>query len=251
MYAASVGIKAAFALGSAMPPRRATNQRCVTEEDELDRRIKQIIDIRLVVALKRRLDLVVDRLGEKMRALMEARQEVNSRRGRVLNPTADLKDVEYDSYSEGDATLFFDEDPSDDSFFVAGGDEEPEFDEEKEDDDGDDKGYDENWKFDEFEGNNVGLFASTEYDEDDKEADAVWEAIDKRMDSRRRDRRESRLKQEIKKYRTSNQQMRTRMSNVSIEPITAAEYFESGFFSIIRFGPWANISFRSKSKRWA
>ena len=43
-----------------------------------------------------------------------------------------------------------------------GGDEEDE-------EDGDDKGYDENQKFDEFEGNDVGLFASTEYDEDDKE----------------------------------------------------------------------------------
>ncbi|GJV52638.1 stabilized1-like protein, partial [Tanacetum coccineum] len=42
-----------------------------------------------------------------------------------------------------------------------------------------DKGYDENQKFDEFEGNDVGLFASAEYDEQDKEADAVWDEIDK------------------------------------------------------------------------
>ncbi|XP_056171510.1 protein STABILIZED1 [Syzygium oleosum] len=76
--------------------------------------------------------------------------------------------------------------------------------EEEEEDEGDEKGYDENQKFDEFEGNDVGLFASAEYDEDDKEADAVWEAIDKRMDSRRKDRREARLKQEIEKYRASN-----------------------------------------------
>ncbi|KAI9128128.1 hypothetical protein K1719_001121 [Acacia pycnantha] len=76
--------------------------------------------------------------------------------------------------------------------------------EDEEDDEGDEKGYDENQKFDEFEGNDVGLFASAEYDEDDKEADAVWEAIDKRMDSRRKDRREARLKQEIEKYRASN-----------------------------------------------
>ncbi|XP_031373444.1 probable protein phosphatase 2C 22 [Punica granatum] len=39
--------------------------------------------------------------------------------------------------------------------------------------------------------------------------------------------------------------MRTRMSDVSIEPITAAEYFESGFFPIIRSGAWADIGFRS------
>ncbi|KMT04885.1 hypothetical protein BVRB_7g170520 [Beta vulgaris subsp. vulgaris] len=80
-----------------------------------------------------------------------------------------------------------------------GGAEEDEGDEE-----GDEKGYDENQKFDEFEGNDVGLFASAEYDEDDKEADAVWEEIDKRMDSRRKDRREARLKEEIEKYRASN-----------------------------------------------
>ncbi|PKI70980.1 hypothetical protein CRG98_008561 [Punica granatum] len=94
-------------------------------------------------------------------------------------------------------------------------------------------------------GNDVGLFVSAEYDEDDKEADAIWEAIDERMDSRRKDRREARLKQEMEKYYASNQQMRTMMSNVSIEPITAAEYFESGFFPIIRSEAWANIGFWS------
>lgn len=53
---------------------------------------------------------------------------------------------------------------------------------------GDDKGHDEDQKFDEFKGNDVGLIASAEYDENDNEADAVWEAIDERMDSRRKDR---------------------------------------------------------------
>ncbi|PKI39068.1 hypothetical protein CRG98_040555 [Punica granatum] len=86
------------------------------------------------------------------------------------------------------------------------------------------------------------------YDEDAKEANAVWEAIDKMMDSQRKDRREARLKKEIKKYCASNQQMRTRMSNVSIEPITAAEYFKSEFFPIIRSNAWANIGFRSSMK---
>ncbi|OWM80681.1 hypothetical protein CDL15_Pgr006711 [Punica granatum] len=60
-------------------------------------------------------------------------------------------------------------------------------------------------------------FDKDDYDEDDKEADAVWEAIDKRMDSQRKDKREARLKQEIEKYRASNQQMRTRMAN-SLHP---------------------------------
>ncbi|PKI69140.1 hypothetical protein CRG98_010495 [Punica granatum] len=197
-----------------------TNQHRVADEDELYRRIEYIIDTRLV----RRLNVVLDRLSERMETLMEARQEVNPRLGRVPNPT----------------------DPSDDAFFVVGGDRELEFDaEEEEEDKGDDKGYNENRKFDEFEGNDVGLFAFAEYDEDDKEADAVWEAINKRMDLRRKDRREARLKQEIEKYRASNQQMRTRMSDVSIEQITAAEYFESRFFPIIRSRAWADIGFRS------
>ncbi|MCO5607850.1 hypothetical protein L7F22_062052 [Adiantum nelumboides] len=57
-----------------------------------------------------------------------------------------------------------------------------------------DKGYDKNQKFDELEGNDVGLFATTEDDEDDKEAYAIWEDIDGRMDSRRKDCREERLR---------------------------------------------------------
>ncbi|OWM66897.1 hypothetical protein CDL15_Pgr018386 [Punica granatum] len=177
-----------------MPPRRAINQRRAVEDDKLDWRIEQIMDARLGVALERRLDVMMDRVAERMGALMEARQEVNPRRGRVLNPIADLKDFEYDSYPEWDANIFIEEDPSDDAFVLAGGDGEPEFDE---DDEGDDEGYDENWKFDEFKGNDVGVFASVKYYEDDKEADTVWEAIDKRMDSQRKDRREARLKQKI------------------------------------------------------
>ncbi|KAL3821500.1 hypothetical protein ACJIZ3_007405 [Penstemon smallii] len=42
------------------------------------------------------------------------------------------------------------------------------------------KGYNANQKFDEFEGNDAGLFASAEYDIDDVEADTVWEAVDQR-----------------------------------------------------------------------
>lgn len=34
-----------------------------------------------------------------------------------------------------------------------------------------------------------GLFGGSEYDADDAEADAIWDAIDERMDSRRRARR--------------------------------------------------------------
>lgn len=60
-------------------------------------------------------------------------------------------------------------------------------------------------KFDEFMGNDAGAFAATgEYDQDDREADAVWDQIDEYMDQRRRDRREKILKEELEKYRAAN-----------------------------------------------
>ncbi|KAK7262264.1 hypothetical protein RJT34_29830 [Clitoria ternatea] len=100
------------------------------------------------------------------------------------------------------------------------------------------KGYDENQTFDEFEGNDVGLFASAEYDEDDKEADAVWEAIDMRMDSRRKDRREARMKQEIEKYRASNPKiteqfadLKRKLYSLSAEDWENLDKFESGGYS--------------------
>lgn len=60
-------------------------------------------------------------------------------------------------------------------------------------------------KFDEFMGNDAGALAATgEYDQDDREADGIWEAVDSFMDERRRERREKRLKDEIERYRVEN-----------------------------------------------
>lgn len=53
-------------------------------------------------------------------------------------------------------------------------------------------------------GNDAGVFATGEYDEDDKEADAVWEQIDNFMDERRREAREKRMKEELERYRAEN-----------------------------------------------
>ncbi|XP_020592456.1 protein STABILIZED1 [Phalaenopsis equestris] len=116
--------------------------------------------------------------------------------------------------------------------------------EEEEEDDAEEKGYDENQKFDEFEGNDVGLFASAEYDEDDKEADAVWESIDKRMDSRRKDRREARLKQEIEKYRASNPKITEQFADLKrkLADVTPEEWD-----SIPEIGDY---SLRNKKKRF-
>ena len=44
--------------------------------------------------------------------------------------------------------------------------------------------------YDEFGGYNEALFATGEYDAEDKEADAIYDAIDRRVDSRRKRRRE-------------------------------------------------------------
>ncbi|OWM83405.1 hypothetical protein CDL15_Pgr012886 [Punica granatum] len=219
-----------------MPPKRKDRVEDVHDRENL-RHLEQRLDH--MDQMDQRMERMLGQLTQQMAALMENQNRRN------LNPNfdPDREEIEYDSNSEGNATLFSEEDPSDETFFMAGGDGEPDFDE---DDEGDDKGYDENWKFDEFEGNDVGLFAYAEYDEDDKEADAVWEAIDKRMDSRRKDRREARLEEEIEKYHAPNQQMRTMMSDVSIEPITATKYFELGFFPIIRSEAWADIGFRSR-----
>ncbi|KAI3676846.1 hypothetical protein L1987_86460 [Smallanthus sonchifolius] len=116
--------------------------------------------------------------------------------------------------------------------------------EEEEEEEAEDKGYDENQKFDEFEGNDVGLFASAEYDEEDKEADAVWDEIDKRMDSRRKDRREARLKEEIEKYRASNPKITEQFADLKRKLVTlsAAEWD-----SIPEIGDY---SLRNKKKRF-
>ncbi|PKI55968.1 hypothetical protein CRG98_023644 [Punica granatum] len=90
-----------------MPPRIAVNQRRATEDDELDRRIEQIMDTRLGVALDRRLDEVVDQLAERMGTLLEARKWEKR-------------------------AMFIKEDQSDEVIFVAGGDGDPEFDDEEE-----------------------------------------------------------------------------------------------------------------------
>ncbi|VFQ86151.1 unnamed protein product [Cuscuta campestris] len=116
--------------------------------------------------------------------------------------------------------------------------------EEDEDDENDEKGYDENQKFDEFEGNDVGLFASAEYDEDDKEADAIWEAIDQRMDSRRKDRREARLKQEIEKYRASNPKITEQFADLKRKLHTMSTH---EWDSIPEIGDY---SLRNKKKRF-
>eukprot|EP00616_Rhizochromulina_sp_CCMP1243_P000449 CAMPEP_0118989306 /NCGR_PEP_ID=MMETSP1173-20130426/47770_1 /TAXON_ID=1034831 /ORGANISM="Rhizochromulina marina cf, Strain CCMP1243" /LENGTH=993 /DNA_ID=CAMNT_0006940291 /DNA_START=51 /DNA_END=3035 /DNA_ORIENTATION=- len=56
-------------------------------------------------------------------------------------------------------------------------------------------------QFDEFSGYGGALFRDTPYEEDDAEADRVYEAIDERMDERRKRRREQQLLENMKKFR--------------------------------------------------
>ena len=60
--------------------------------------------------------------------------------------------------------------------------------------------------FDKFEGNDAGAFASAPaaYDDEDREADAIYEAVDARMLERRRVQREARLKTEVERHRREN-----------------------------------------------
>jgi len=58
-------------------------------------------------------------------------------------------------------------------------------------------------QFDPFEGykGDILLFASLPYDEEDKEADAIYALVDRRMDERRKRKREEREKKELEEYR--------------------------------------------------
>ncbi|KAJ3045896.1 hypothetical protein HDV00_006162 [Rhizophlyctis rosea] len=49
--------------------------------------------------------------------------------------------------------------------------------------------------------NEVGLFNTAPYEQDDEEADRIYEEVDKKMDERRRARREAREKEELERYR--------------------------------------------------
>ena len=54
------------------------------------------------------------------------------------------------------------------------------------------------------DGGLLGRAGGGEYDEEDREADEVWEAVDARMADRRRGHREQRLKAEIEEFRANN-----------------------------------------------
>ncbi|PKI61805.1 hypothetical protein CRG98_017782 [Punica granatum] len=100
-----------------MPPRRRDRVEDVYDCDNL-RHLEQRLDQLDQRNQQRdqRLDRMVEQLTQQMAALLENQNRRN------LNPNSDpdREKIEYDSNSEGDATLFSEENPSDEAFFYSG-----------------------------------------------------------------------------------------------------------------------------------
>ncbi|KAK8765171.1 hypothetical protein V5799_032219 [Amblyomma americanum] len=84
--------------------------------------------------------------------------------------------------------------------------------EEEEDDDEDlnDSNYDE------FAGYGGSLFSKDPYDKDDEEADAIYEAIDRRMDEKRKEYREMKLRRELERYRQERPKIQQQFSDLKV-----------------------------------
>ncbi|XP_055314139.1 pre-mRNA-processing factor 6 [Sitodiplosis mosellana] len=80
--------------------------------------------------------------------------------------------------------------------------------EEEDDEDLNDSNYDE------FSGYSGSLFSKDPYDKDDAEADAIYEAIDKRMDEKRKEYREKRLKEDLERYRQERPKIQQQFSDL-------------------------------------
>ncbi|RLN63782.1 hypothetical protein BBP00_00003863 [Phytophthora kernoviae] len=81
--------------------------------------------------------------------------------------------------------------------------------------------------YDEFSGySSRGLFQDTPYDQDDKDADDVYESVDERMDSRRKRRRELRQLEELKKARKEMPKISDQFADLksSLQKMSDAEW---------------------------
>ncbi|OWM83424.1 hypothetical protein CDL15_Pgr012905 [Punica granatum] len=112
-----------------MPSRRRDRVEDVHDRENL-RYLEQRLD--QLDQLDQRMEQRMDRMMEQFTQQMAALLENQNRRNPNPNSDPEREEIEYDFNSERDATLFFEEDPSDEAFFVAGGDGEPKFDEEEE-----------------------------------------------------------------------------------------------------------------------
>ena len=72
-------------------------------------------------------------------------------------------------------------------------------------------------QYDEEYGYGGTLFGDTPYEEDDAEADRIYEAIDERMDERRKRRREEQLLENMKKYRQERPKIQDQFADLKRE----------------------------------
>ncbi|RUS88975.1 hypothetical protein EGW08_003222 [Elysia chlorotica] len=68
--------------------------------------------------------------------------------------------------------------------------------------------------YDEFSGYGGSLCSKDPYDKDDEEADAIYDAVDKRMDEKRKERREEKLKIDIEKFRQERPKIQQQFSDL-------------------------------------
>lgn len=68
--------------------------------------------------------------------------------------------------------------------------------------------------YDEEFGYGGSLFKNDPYEKDDEEADAIYEAIDKRQDEKRKERREKLFKEEVEKYRQERPKIQQQFSDL-------------------------------------
>ncbi|KAF7282681.1 pre-mRNA processing factor 6 [Rhynchophorus ferrugineus] len=77
--------------------------------------------------------------------------------------------------------------------------------------------------YDEFSGYGGSLFSKDPYDKDDAEADAIYEAIDKRMDEKRKEYREKRLREELERYRQERPKIQQQFSDLKRELVKVSD----------------------------
>ena len=78
--------------------------------------------------------------------------------------------------------------------------------------------------YDEFSGYGGSLFSGGAYEEDDKEADLIYDMIDNRQDERRRVYREKMEAEAIEKYRKERPKIQQQFADLKV-PINVTYYF--------------------------
>ena len=78
--------------------------------------------------------------------------------------------------------------------------------------------------FDEFNGyTNVNLFKGIQYDEEDAEADEIYEKVDSKMDERRKEYREAKEQEMLQKYRDERPKIQEQFSDLKRELVHVSE----------------------------